>query len=97
MKLKIVRKKTPDGISQLALSGEMTVYSIKKLKEIMIRELITNTGITINCSDVDEADTSAFQMLVYLRDEALRSGKSFAVTGINGRLESISGLYRESF
>lgn len=95
MKLRITRKHTDDGGLHLALAGEMTVYSAVKLKSILLKELISFPGITLNLSGVHDADTSGFQLLVFLRNEARRLGKKFKITEPGDRLESIFNLYRE--
>ena len=97
MKLKIVRKTMPDGITSLKLSGEINIYSIKKVKEFLLAEMMKTRGILLDCSDVDDADTSAFQLFIFLRNEAGRSRKQFSITELKGRLKSMSDLYRESF
>jgi len=95
MKLKITREKIDNDILHLALTGDMTVYTTPKLKDILLKELRACSGIIMNLTDVDEADTSGFQLLIFLRREAGISGKSFKITGVNNRLQSIFSLYKE--
>lgn len=96
MKLRILRKRAENDGLHLTLAGEMTVYSAVRLKEILFRELMSCSGITLNLAEVHDADTSGFQMLVFLRNEARRLGKHFKITELSGRLESIFNLYREA-
>jgi anti-anti-sigma factor len=95
MKLKIVRKKINNDTLLLTLAGEMTVYSVAKLKNILIKELTSCSGITMNLAEVDEADTSGFQLLLFLKREADMLGKSFRITEVSSRLKSIFTLYKE--
>jgi len=95
MKLKIVRKKTDNDMLHLTLTGEMTVYSVVKLKEIIINELKSCSGITVDLAGVGEADTSGFQLLLFLKREADLTGRIFRITEASPRLKSIFALYKE--
>lgn len=80
---------------QLNLIGEMTVYSCARLKDIIINEMKSCSGITMNLSEVGEADTSGFQLLLFLKREAKVMGKSFRITETSTRLKTIFALYKE--
>jgi len=95
MKLKIVREKKDNDMLHLAITGEITVYSVVKLKEIIINELKSCSGITMDLAEVGEADTSGFQLLLFLKREAELLGKSFRITETGLRLKSILALYKE--
>jgi anti-anti-sigma factor len=95
MKLKIVRQKTDSGSLHLTLTGEMTIYSSAKLKNVLMKELESSSGITMNLSGIDEADTSGFQLLLFLKREAETLGKSFRITETSRRLKAIFTLYKE--
>jgi len=96
MKLKIVRKKIDNDTLHFKLIGEMTVYSAVKLKDILIRELKSCSAMTVDLSDIDEADTSGFQLLLFLKREAKMLGKSFRITETSSRIKSIFTLYKET-
>lgn len=96
MKLNITRKRTDNDVLSLKFSGEMTVYSAAKLKDILINELKSCSGIIMDLAEVDEADTAGFQLLLFLKREAGIMGKSFSITGLSGRFKSILTLYRET-
>ena len=95
MKLKIVREKKDNDMLHLAITGEITVYSVVKLKEIIINELKSCSGITMDLAEVGEADTSGFQLLLFLKREADLTGKSFRITETGPRFKSIFALYKE--
>ncbi len=95
MKLKIVRSKMGNGVMHLTLTGEITVYSAEKLKKFLLGELKSNSGISMDLAEVDEADTSGFQLLIFLKREAGILGKSFRITETSRRLKSIFTLYKE--
>ncbi len=96
MKLKIVRQKKDNDVMHLTLAGEITVYSAVKLKNFLVKELGTYSGITMDLAEVDEADTSGFQLLLFLKREAQVLGKSFRITDSSRRLKSIFTLYKET-
>ncbi len=95
MKLKISRKKTDNSELYFSLKGEMSVYTVTKLKEFLTGELESSSGLRLELTGVDEADSAAFQLLLYLKREAENAGKFFHVTGMNSRLKSIFTLYKE--
>lgn len=90
-----MRKQTDNDGLHLAISGEMTVYYAVKLKKVLTQELASCSGITLDLAGVHDADTSGFQLIVFLRNEARRLGKKFRISALSDRLESIFSLYRE--
>jgi len=96
MKLTLVRKKTENNSLHFKLTGEMTVYSTSKLKEVLFKELKSCSGISLDLAEVDEADTSGFQILLFLKREAALLGKSFKITGMSSRFRNIFTLYKEN-
>jgi anti-anti-sigma factor len=96
VKLEIVRKKAGENKVQLQIAGNMTIYSIKKLKELLLKELKSSSGITLDMSGINEADTSAFQLLLFLKREAEATDRDFHVMNMSSRLQSIFSLYNET-
>lgn len=96
MKLKVVREKIDKDLLHFKLTGEMNVYSSAKLKDALLKELKSCSGMSMDLSEVDEADSSAFQLLLFFKREAGILGKSFKVTEMSSRLRNIFNLYRES-
>lgn len=96
MKMKIERKKSGNGDLKLKLTGEMTVYSVPKLKDFLLGELKSCSHMNLNLSGVDEADSSGLQLLLFMKRETEAAGKKFGVSGIKGRLQSIISLYGEA-
>ncbi len=96
MKLQITRKRKDDKRVMLQIAGNMTIYSIKKLKEVLLKELKSSAGMMLDLSKVNEADSSAFQLLVFLKREAESTERSFSVSSMNSRLQAIFSLYNET-
>lgn len=95
MKLKIVRKKNADNTVRFSMAGDMTIYSIKKLKDLMLGELKKSSGMVLELSGINEADTAAFQLILFLRREAEATERSFKIEKMSSRLESVFNLYKE--
>lgn len=97
MKLKIVRKNTSHNKVHFSMTGDMTIYSIKKLKDLLYGELKKSSGIILDLSGINQADTSAFQLILFLKREAEATERSFVIEDISDRLESVFDLYKERF
>lgn len=97
MKLRIVKKKGDNDTILLSMAGELTIYTVAKLKEILLKELNAFSGIVMDLAGIDDADTAGFQLLLFLRHEAETAGKGFTVTDASTRLKSIFSLYNEKF
>jgi ABC-type transporter Mla MlaB component len=95
VKLRIIKKRGDDNRILLTLIGEITIYSISRLKEILMKELSDFSGMVLNLAQVNEADTAAFQLLVFLKREAEITGKSFMIDEPGGRLKAVFDLYKE--
>jgi len=95
MKIKISRKKLENNELHFTLSGDMNIYTAAGLKKVLINDLKDSSGIKMNLSAVEEADTAAFQLLLFLKREAMILGKSFQITEMSARLKSIFTLYDE--
>ncbi len=96
MKLKIVRKKMDKDILHLTFYGGINVYSVPKLKDVLIKEFELCSEITMDLEMIDEADTAGFQLLLFLKREAKMAGKILMITGMSSRLRSIFTLYNET-
>lgn len=96
MKLQIIRKKPDEDKVLLQVAGNMTIYSIKKLKELLHKELKSSKDMTLDMSGINEADTAAFQLLIFLKREAEATGREFRVSKMSSRLQSIFSLYNET-
>lgn len=73
MKIQVEQK---DGISQLQIQGEMTIYSAMELKPNLIDTLQKSQEMVINLSGVNEIDCSGLQLLISIKRKALKAGKT---------------------
>jgi len=95
MKLRILKKKGEDDTILLTMIGELTVYTAGKLKAVLLNELKSFSGVVLNLSGIDDADTAGFQLLVFLRREAEIAGKTLTIDDASARVKSIFSLYNE--
>ncbi len=95
MKLKISRKIDKNDQLHLTLTGEMTIYTSAKLKDILFNEIKSNKGIMLDLAKIDEADSAGFQLLLFFKRESELLGKNFIITELSNRLKSICTLYNE--
>ncbi len=95
MKLRIMKKKGEDDTIILTMIGELTIYTVAKLKTVLLNELKAFSGIVLNLSGIDEADTAGFQLLLFLRREAQSAGKTVVIDETSARVKSIFSLYNE--
>lgn len=96
MKLRIVKKKGENNTILLTMIGELTIYTVAKLKDILLKELDSFSGIVMNLGGVDEADTAGFQLLLFLKREAAAAGKTFVIDDAGVRVRSLFSLYNEN-
>ncbi len=62
----------------LEVPGDMTIYEAAEMKEIFEKTLSKNDDINVNLSNVSEIDSSGLQLMVSLRETALKSKKTVA-------------------
>lgn len=95
MRLRIKKRRTDSDEVVLAMTGELTIYTVSKLKGILLDELKAFSGIILNLSEIDDADTAGFQLLLFLEEEAKCAGKTLIIDGASERVKSIFSLYGE--
>lgn len=95
MKLRILKKKSENDTIHLTMIGELTIYTVSKLKDLMLKEINAFSGVVINLAGIDDADTAGFQLLIFLRREAESAGKTLVVDDASVRIKSIFSLYNE--
>lgn len=72
--------------ARLGLRGRVTVASANELKQAIGALVVRAAGVTIDCSEVEYLDVSAVQLLMGLRHELVRCGRTGALTGVSQAL-----------
>lgn len=95
MKLRIMKKKSDNNTVILSLAGALTIYTVSKLKEILMKELSAFSGLVMDLEGIDDADSAGLQLLLFLKREAESAGKVVMINRASARLNSILSLYNE--
>ncbi|MFZ6848680.1 STAS domain-containing protein [Undibacterium sp. RuRC25W] len=59
-----------------AIEGELTIYTAAIEKQSLLNFLDTDIELELNLSQVTEMDTAGLQVLILLKNEARRRGKT---------------------
>lgn len=63
----------------LRLDGELTIYRAQELRQTLLQALAQPGDLQLDLSEVSELDSSAVQLLLATRLDALAAGKCFAI------------------
>ena len=63
----------------LSLTEDLTIYHALELKQTLLDALSTTSDLELNLSQVSEMDTAGLQLLILLKKEAQRAGKSVRI------------------
>lgn len=91
--MKISVKKA-DTVAQVAIAGEMTIYSAAELKEALLAAVRCGDAVEIDLAEVSELDTAGLQQLLLARREAIREGKSFSLREASRAVGALLDMYR---
>ena len=58
------------------IEGELTIFTAAEMKSPLLAFLNTNDEIEINLANVTEIDTAGLQLLILLKREAAKAGKT---------------------
>ncbi|MBN2403051.1 MAG: STAS domain-containing protein [Spirochaetes bacterium] len=73
-KLKGIRKKK-SGVTLYQFIGEITIYTVNKLKMILIQDLQQTMKLEFDLYNVDKFDSAGFQLFIFLDREAKKAEK----------------------
>lgn len=68
-------------INRLAIQENMTIYEAQAQKELLLSALATTDSLELDLSRVVEIDTAGLQILMLVKREAARGGKSLTISG----------------
>jgi anti-anti-sigma factor len=67
--------------SELLLSGELSIYDVKALKDALSQALAASPLVEVDLSGVDDLDSAVLQTLVAAKLQADRDGRTLRLTG----------------
>lgn len=76
-----IQPATQDDEPCLRLEGELTIYSVAEARDLLSAALDPGPVLQLNLSAVEELDTAGVQLLVWLKQEARRRGRTLVLTG----------------
>ena len=93
MKLKCIRKTGSDGSVSLKLEGEFTVYTVRKLKDLFMKELGSSTRLELDLSGIRKFDSAGYQLLELTGAEAEKLGRTLLFLGKSAEVAKLLTLY----
>lgn len=83
-----------DGLCQVRIAGEMTVYSAPDARLALQQCLAQCTALEIDLSGVSEVDSTSVQLLIQAKREGGRLGKPVSFVAHSPAVQEIIDLYR---
>lgn len=77
----------------LKLDAELTIYTASELKEQLLAPLDTYEALELDLSEVAEIDSAGVQLILLLRREAARMGKSVRLGSASPAARDLLELY----
>ncbi len=93
--LKIKRDDKGEGKINLNFDGEMTIYSVEKVKELILENLADAKSLEADMSRVSRIDSSVFQLFLLAMREAEEEKKSFKIVNPSQETRKLFNLYGE--
>lgn len=94
--LKIHINEKNQGNIHINFDGEMTIYSVEKIKNILLDKLTEAKSLEADLSGVSRIDTSVFQLFLKTKMEAEENNRSFKIINPSKETKRIFTLYGES-
>ncbi|MBI5643262.1 MAG: STAS domain-containing protein [Deltaproteobacteria bacterium] len=77
----------------MRISGEMTIYNAPALKKGLLDALAENRDLAMDLSEVNEMDTSGFQLLLLAKKEAVQKSRELTLVNISQAAATVIELY----
>jgi len=75
-----------DGQTFLKISGDISVYEVRELRDELIAHLKAHSELTLDLSEVTDCDTAGVQLLYSARITAESEDKPFLIRGASPQL-----------
>ncbi len=93
MKLTGKRKELESGMVRLKFEGEITIYTVARLKKLLAGELKKMKGLEFDLTGVEKFDTSGFQLFLHVKKIAVKNRKSIVFSGVSNDVSKVFSLY----
>ena len=74
------------GPLRLVLSGVIDINCVRDLHRRLSDAAISAAGVALDCRAVERLDGSALQVILALKEEVLRQGRTLEIAGASGSL-----------
>ena len=79
--------------THLSLSGELTIYSVHELRNLLLTALDENRDIDIDMSEVSEVDTAGLQLVLIAQRDAEAQGRRLRISGCHPEVREALAFY----
>ncbi len=88
-----IQKSDRKGVRKLRLPADMTIYAAAELKPELQAALQQTFCVEVDCSAVTELDTAGMQLLVMMKQEALRGNTELQLVNHSNVVTELLDLY----
>ncbi|NQY26114.1 MAG: STAS domain-containing protein [Piscirickettsiaceae bacterium] len=85
-------KKQTESIIHLMIQDEMTIYNVLEQKHILLPYLEANKELQLDLSEVTEIDSAGMQLLIMLKQQALKINNQFSLVHHSQAVVEVLGL-----
>ncbi|MCX7627730.1 MAG: STAS domain-containing protein [Methylophilaceae bacterium] len=85
--------KNDAGVRRLVIEEDMTIYTAKAQKELLLNALGDSEELDLDLSQVGEMDTAGFQLLLLIKREAGKAGKKVCLSAHSKAVTEMLDLY----
>ncbi|MFH0975908.1 MAG: STAS domain-containing protein [Spirochaetota bacterium] len=94
--MKIQEIKNDNEKISFSIEGDLSIYSVKELKNKLESYFENMKNIEFDLSAVDKVDTAGFQLLEMLKKELAGKDKTFSIINPSNEIIRIFNLYGEA-
>ena len=93
MPLNVKRKKLDESLSRYCFEGDVNIYTVSKLKKIIIDGLDQMNKIELDFNGIGKFDSAGLQLLVHISREAERLNKDIVIIGASDKVKEVFCTY----
>ncbi len=93
MRMKIIRKKNNDGSVSLSLIGEFNIYTVRKLKDLLEKEIDGAARVNLDLAGVTGFDSAGYQLMEYASMVATKRNGALELENKGGEVSKLYALF----
>ena len=87
----------PGETTLFEYSGDLSIYSVKEIKEALFEYVKDAGNIEVDLSGVKRFDTAGFQLIYYASYVADKSDKGFTIIDTSEKVDAVAELYNANW